>query len=36
MRIGREYKYIAQAMLIGVMLVAADFAFYEALRHMMR
>jgi hypothetical protein len=36
MRIGRDYKYIAQAALIGVMLVAADAAFYAALRHMMR
>jgi hypothetical protein len=36
MRIWRDQKHIAQAALIGVMLVAADFAFYEALRHMIR
>ncbi len=36
MRIGRDFKYIAQAAVIGLMLVAADVAFYEALRHMMR
>lgn len=36
MRIQRGYKYIAQAALIGLMLVAVDFGFYEALRHMIR
>ncbi|KAF2990889.1 hypothetical protein MJC1_01987 [Methylocystis sp. MJC1] len=36
MRTGRDFKYFAQAALIGLMLVGADVAFYEALRHMMR
>lgn len=36
MRTRRNYSHIAQAALIGSMLVAADFGLYEALRHMLR
>jgi len=31
-----SYRYIAQAALIGTMLVAVDMSLYEALRHMLR
>ena len=36
MRTRRSYSYIAQAALIGTMLIAADVGLYEALRHMLR
>ncbi len=31
-----NYRFIAQAALIGVMLAAVDFGLFEALSHMMR
>lgn len=36
MRTGRNYWFMAQAALIGVMLAAVDFGLYEALNHTMR
>jgi hypothetical protein len=36
MRSGRNYWFIAQAALIGVMLAAVDFGLYEALDHTFR
>ncbi len=36
MRTRRNYNYIAQAAIIGTMLIAVDFGLYEALRHMLR
>jgi hypothetical protein len=36
MQARKSYRYIAQAALIGTMLVAVDVSLYEALRHMLR
>ena len=36
MRTGRNYWFMAQAALIGVMPAAVDFGLYEALNHTMR
>ncbi len=36
MQFRRDYRYIAQAALIGFMLIAVDLGFYEALQHMFR
>jgi hypothetical protein len=36
MRAQRSYRYIAQAALIGTMLIAIDVSLFEALRHMLR
>ncbi len=36
MQTGRNYWFVAQAALIGVMLAAVDFGLYEALTHSFR
>lgn len=36
MQARKNYKYVAQAALIGTMLIAMDVSLYEALRHMLR
>jgi hypothetical protein len=36
MRTKHGLQYIAQAALIGAMLVTVDFGLFEALRHMLR
>lgn len=36
MQARKSYRYIAQAALIGGMLIAVDVSLYEALRHMLR
>ncbi len=36
MQARKNYKYIAQAALIGTMLLAVDLGLYEALNHMIR
>ncbi len=36
MRARQNYRFIAQAALIGVMLASVDFGLFAALSHMMR